>query len=195
MATICGIGPANQEYACIWCWCPRSLRHDTSKEWPLINGKDSCTIETITKNYKAKIHFYCRRKPLFDFIEIDCVIIDTLHLFLRITDILLENLIRQLKKEDAISKTVFNSGFDLNKHKHIKHFTEQCGRNKLQKLWSDFILPYGDLRCTFDTQDQVVNFKSKIRQWIQDFLHLYESNNVTPYMHAFYSHVPDFLKL
>ncbi len=54
LVTICGIGPANQEYAGIWCWCPRSLRHDTSKEWPLITGKDSRTIENITKIIRPK---------------------------------------------------------------------------------------------------------------------------------------------
>ena len=35
LATVGGIGPANQNIACIWCLCPRVLRHHDSREWPL----------------------------------------------------------------------------------------------------------------------------------------------------------------
>ena len=31
LATVCGLGPANQEHACIWCKCPRLERSDTTK--------------------------------------------------------------------------------------------------------------------------------------------------------------------
>ena len=32
LATVCGLGPANQEHACIWCKCPREDRWDTNKK-------------------------------------------------------------------------------------------------------------------------------------------------------------------
>ena len=51
LATVGGIGPANQNIACIWCLCPRVLRHDVSREWPL-NDKDikvSRMIDFMTK--------------------------------------------------------------------------------------------------------------------------------------------------
>ena len=35
LACVCGIGCANQDYACIWCKCPRVHRWDTSKKWPI----------------------------------------------------------------------------------------------------------------------------------------------------------------
>ena len=35
LACVCGIGCANQDYACIWCKCPRLQRWDTSKMWPI----------------------------------------------------------------------------------------------------------------------------------------------------------------
>lgn len=45
------------------------------------------------------------------FIPLDHVIIDTLHLFLRISDNLIELLIRELKRQDAIEKKVtYNDG-------------------------------------------------------------------------------------
>ena len=56
LATVCGIGPANQDIACIWCLCPRVLRHDVFQEWPL-NDKDtkvSRTIDSIKRLYKQK---------------------------------------------------------------------------------------------------------------------------------------------
>ena len=60
------------------------------------------------------------RTPLFDFIPLDHVLIDTLHLFLRISDVLIELLIRQLKCEDAIEKKItFNNGFPREKFKHM----------------------------------------------------------------------------
>ena len=35
LATVCGIGAANQDYACIWCKYPRVKRWDTSKKWSI----------------------------------------------------------------------------------------------------------------------------------------------------------------
>ena len=95
LATVCAIGPANQNYACIWCLCPKMLRHDVTKEWPLMDVNCGRTIAKIKIDFKSKRH-NCKNQPIFDFIELDHVIIDTLQLFLRICDILIENLIRQL---------------------------------------------------------------------------------------------------
>ena len=57
-----------------------------------------------------------KKDPLFSFIPLDHVIIDTLHLFLRISDNLIELLIRELRRQDSIEKTVkFNDGFSREK--------------------------------------------------------------------------------
>ena len=39
LATVCGIGAANQYYTCIWCKCPRVKRWDTSKSGPYLTLK------------------------------------------------------------------------------------------------------------------------------------------------------------
>ena len=86
LATVCGIGPANQDIACIWCLCPRVLGHDVSQEWPL-NDKDikvSRTIDSIKKDSISRKN-NCPHVPLFELIPMDHVIIDTLHLYLRIS--------------------------------------------------------------------------------------------------------------
>ena len=52
---------------------------------------------------------------MFPFIEMDHLIIDTLHLFLRISDILLDNFIRDLKAKDTLEKISFKSGKNVEK--------------------------------------------------------------------------------
>ena len=75
----------------------------------------SRTIESIKKDTKSRKN-NCQKQPLFEFIQMDHVIIDTLHLFLRICDILIENVIQELKKADGIEKgDVFHAGFDATK--------------------------------------------------------------------------------
>ena len=122
LATVCGLA-ANQDFTCTWCLCPRSLRYDVSKSWSLTNvAQGARSIDLINQHAKNK-KYNCMRAPLFDFIPLDHVIIDTLHLFLRISDILIELLVRQLKREDAIDKkATFYSGFARDKFKHMDVF-------------------------------------------------------------------------
>ena len=60
-------------------------------------------LEEISKHAKSK-KYNCKHDPLFPFIPLDHVVIDTLHLFLRISDNLIELLRRELRKRDAIEK-------------------------------------------------------------------------------------------
>lgn len=59
--------------------------------------------QEIGKHAKSK-RYNCKTNPLFNFIPIDHVVIDTLHLLLRISDNLIELLIRELRRKDAIDK-------------------------------------------------------------------------------------------
>ena len=66
------------------------------------------TIEEIREKSKLskrnKLRFSCCREPIFPFIPITRVVIDSLHLFLRITDVLINLLIRNLQILDGITK-------------------------------------------------------------------------------------------
>ena len=241
LATVCGIGPANQNIACIWCLCPRVLRHDVSQEWPL-NDKDtkvSRTIDSIKKDSISRKN-NCQHVPLFEFIPMDHVIIDTLHLFLRISDVLLENLIWALKTADAIDKRVAFTTFDIAKHSHMDRFLKYLsslnipftfdvskdtkklvyrtltGPEKLlvfktisvkdllpgfkdaallQSIFTRFLDLYFRMKETFSSNEIVDTFQEEVKEWIRDFLKIYQTKDVTPYMHAFNCHVPQFLKL
>ena len=120
LACVCGLGAANQDYACIWCKCPRLQRWDTEKQWSLTEiNLGARTLEQISKCAKSK-QYNCKKDPLFSFIPLDHVIIDTLHLFLRISDNLIELLIRELRRQDSIEKKVkFNDGFSREKYKYM----------------------------------------------------------------------------
>ena len=82
------------------------------------------TIEEITRLSTQK-KFNCKARPLFDFIPMDHVVIDTLHLFLRISDVLIDLLIRELRRSDAVEKkTTFSDGFLRDKYKHMASYEE-----------------------------------------------------------------------
>ena len=53
----------------------------------------------------------------------------------------------------------------------------------------------GDLKLDYPTDDAISSIEDKIKKLFQKFLDLYQAKDVTPYMHALYAHVPEFLKL
>lgn len=123
LACVCGLRAANQDYACIWCKCPRLERCNIKKKWYLTDlNLGARNLEQITRYAKTK-QFNCKKDPLFAFIPLDHVVIDTLHLFLRISDNLIELLIRQLRMLDSIEKKVtFPNGFSREKYKHMARY-------------------------------------------------------------------------
>ena len=52
----------------------------------------------------------------------------------------------------------------------------------------------GDLKQSY-TANQVQVLKNKTATWFKKFLKIYQTKDVTPYMHALYAHVPQFLQL
>lgn len=52
------------------------------------------------------------------------MVIDNLHMFLRVSDVLLNQLHDRLKAEDAIGKAQKFSNWDITKHKHLKAYED-----------------------------------------------------------------------
>ena len=82
----------------IWCKCPKSERFDMSLKWSINDpAHEARSIEEIKEMAKlpkrSKSYFNCSRDPIFSFIPISRVIIDSLHLFLHISDVLINLLI------------------------------------------------------------------------------------------------------
>ena len=89
LALVCGLGRANEDYACVWCKCPREQQWDTSKTWSINDPKFGARTVTKIARFSTGRKLNCKAQPLFDFIPMDLVIIDTLHFFLRISDVLI----------------------------------------------------------------------------------------------------------
>ena len=45
------------------------------------------------------------------------------------------------------------------------------------------------------TLDNIEELRASIKAWVKPFLSIYQSKNVTPYIHAFMMHVPQFIAL
>ena len=87
--------------------------------------KGARSIEEIMKcaSMKAKNKRFNRKEaPLFDFIPLTRVIPDRLHLFLRISDQLINQLIHYLKREDNITKQTKFTKYKRESYRHIKGF-------------------------------------------------------------------------
>ena len=65
---------------------------------------------------------------------------------------------------------------------------------KMQEIWDDFWVITQNLKQDFDPC-YVELFKKQVTSWFEKFLFVYQTKDVTPYMHALYAHVPEFLTL
>lgn len=98
LACVCGINSANDNYACIWCKCAHLDRCDTTKHWSILDpDKGARTVDETEKHARSK-KFNCKCRPIFHFIPISHVVVDTLHLFLIVSDNLIRHLIRELRR-------------------------------------------------------------------------------------------------
>ena len=90
-----GLKGATSHYASVWCEVHKDNRWDTSL--PLHHNESNLkgTIKEISElaKKKGKQNCCCEHTPLVT-IELDHVILDELHLLLRILDVLIENLIQ-----------------------------------------------------------------------------------------------------
>ena len=79
--------------------------------------------ENVTNAEKrGRKQFNVSHTPLFPMIPLSRVVIDNLHLFLRVADVLIDLLIVELKRHDAIEKVKKFSSFDPEKFRHLDKF-------------------------------------------------------------------------
>ena len=64
-----------------------------------------------------------------------------------------------------------------------------------QSIFIRFLDLYFRMKETFSSNEIVDTFQEEVKEWIRDFLKIYQAKDVTPYMHAFNFHVPPVLKL
>ena len=100
-----GLGGSTGDFVCPWCKVHKYDRHDLTKHWNFYHSSDLfrsyeeiCFLAGQSKNT-----FGVKHKPLLK-VNIDHFIPDELHLMLRITDILLRNVILDCKDKDDLDK-------------------------------------------------------------------------------------------
>ena len=191
---------------------------------------DSCLIAT-TKTAK----FACQRPPLFKMIEVDHVICDSLHLFLRITDRLLLLLVSECRRQDGLNtiKQIKENNVHMMKlQKLLKDNniffswkTDDNGHiiypelrgpekvklysilnvpkllpkfkyaSKVQVIWDQFHQITELLRNETFSKTEIKNLENKIRTWFGNFLEVYQTRSVTPYIHILVHHVVNMIKM
>jgi hypothetical protein len=60
-------------------------------------------------------------------------------------------------------------------------------------IWTEFHRLNSQLSSDSFTSVEISVFEENVKSWRSKFLAVYQSKNVTPYMHAFVAHVPEFL--
>ena len=97
----------------------------------LDTSKGARTIQEIKNSLKLpkSKRFGCQNVPIFDFVPIDRVIIDTLHLFLRVSDLLTNLLIQDLRRLDGIAKACLDRQQHSNVVAYEKFLNEVCKIN------------------------------------------------------------------
>ncbi len=109
-----GIEAPNAKYSCLWCVCPAEDRHKLHIIWSIKDKEHGArTIEEIQTlaRKKGEQKFGCIRQPIFPSISVDYVIPDILHLFLRISDVLINLLTQELRRLYGIENSSDNGTY------------------------------------------------------------------------------------
>ena len=119
---IMGLNTANADYACLWCAIHKEFRWDTSKYLLFYNTLPlKRTVEKIKELCRCKSsNFGCINPTLIN-IDLDHVVPDELHLLLRVTDRMLQN-VDEILEKDAIDD--FNKPRGQPKGVLLKKFVE-----------------------------------------------------------------------
>ena len=65
----------------------------------------------------------------------------------------------------------------------------------IQEIWKQFFKLNFTLHSQSLSSDQIDDFESDAKAWIKLFLTVYQTRNVTTYMHPMFAHVPKFFRL
>ncbi len=249
LAIITGVDCASCKYAYIWCKVKNDERYDADRQWSM--SETSLGARTIEENIrqsqlpKSRKEYNVSNAPLFPTIPLTNVVIDNWHLFLRVSDVLIDLLIIELRFHDCVDKVKKCTNFDCTKYKHIHGYeqficglaipgsqfyigqsskalkcrsltgpeklrvfqsidiqkllplanSDQCGR--IQHLWSELYSLNKILsKQKNELPETAINeYEERARQWGRDFVAVYQSDRVTPYIHAMMNHVHEFMRV
>ena len=195
LAMVTGIDSASSNYACIWCKCPMLERHITDVKWSMFDPKYGCrTIEeNIIIATSASKEFNVSHQPLFPMIPLTHVVVDNLHMFLRVADTLVDLLIGSLRTMDKVKQTSHIRSLDkltnlktfeiCLKQMGISGYTFWIGKQSKQLKWRTLtgpekLLVFSNINipATFPT----LEYKDEIQKLWEDLLALHQLFSVKP---------------
>ena len=93
-----GVNSATSTYACIRCHCPAAEQQLSRAEWSLTDEEHGVrTIEETIQIANSRSKKYnMSHPPIFPMIPLTRVVVDNLHMFLRVGDTLIDMLINIL---------------------------------------------------------------------------------------------------
>ncbi|XP_028417141.1 uncharacterized protein LOC114541415 [Dendronephthya gigantea] len=124
-----GLKGANSDYACAWCKLPKIDRWRMDQHYSYFNTNPlSRSLEEIQELCeKSTNNFCCAKKPLLN-IDLNHTIIDELHLLLRVTDVLLENLVNECVNWDKEDEMDIMKGDERGVHlSNLVEVIRSCG--------------------------------------------------------------------
>ncbi|XP_028394773.1 uncharacterized protein LOC114518936 [Dendronephthya gigantea] len=128
---VLGMKSATSNFACLWCKVHKENRWQMDKDLDYYNSAPlKRTLEeviTMANKKGAKDKFSCDNEPLIK-IDLDHVVLDELHLLLRVMDVLLNNIIQETIAWDK--KTNFNKKKcerDMAHLKKLQSTIRSCG--------------------------------------------------------------------
>lgn len=124
---VCGLSGATSNYACLYCKVHKDQRWDTSKDLAYYNQLPLARSLHELRN-PPKMNYCAVNKPLFD-IPLTHIVVDELHLLLRITDVLTRNLVEECLEWDE-HETITKGAIAPTRRYHVKELTDtisSCG--------------------------------------------------------------------
>ena len=218
LALLLGVNAANSNHPCLYCKCPSSEFHNTSKVWSITNvDQGARTYDDACKNVGS---FGQKHKPLINFIPFSHFVFDLLHANLRISDLLFENFFNKLVTEDLRAKTsekqdmfikclneevrIFNPVYEVNKKIKLKNFN----RNENLRIFSQVPLStlFPDMhniekieriwRLFYEINTKVIDNKwtsdeirLKTQEWVDLCVEVNGKSFPTLYMHMLSAHL------
>ena len=149
LAILFGINGATANFPCPWCkWDKTKLinidfekvKREIEKEWS-IHDKDK-GARTIDEAINTTNKFGQIKRPIITAIPFHRIIVDMLHLFLRITDVLYDLFIVNLKELDGYQK----NKTDLNNQPHLKMFIKDL--KEIYNISAPFFIEKNDIKLT-----------------------------------------------
>ena len=124
LVSVSRIDSAKADFACIWCKCPKSQWHIIDKVWSISDVTHGARMieENCTLSKKRKKEFNVSHEPLFPSIPLTHIVIDNLHMFLRVSDVLIDLLILELKRQNCIDKVKKFTAFEPQKYRHLDSY-------------------------------------------------------------------------